>query len=427
MTLKKNIPFQNMSSRQWENLGLAALFIFYFIQVGFDLLWRNTCGHLAIDYCAFLSAGRIANTTGYADVYDIAILGQAQSGIMPHSSEISTFVVSPVAYLPIFIMPFQLFSLLAPLPSFVLWTLFNAGVLFIYMRFFIKKTTGQALQAHLLVLFALSLPVYWNFFNGQVNVWLVVCVGEFMRAAMNGKPFRAGLWMGGLLIKPQILILIGAALLLQRSFKLLAGFATASAALFVISFFLLGHKGMQQLVDLWLGFAGGLPTNDVEIMMNWRMIGLYLSNISFPLFERVITGMGMTATLLAAAYIWRKPLNFHSTNFAAALLGLLSATGLFAWHSHIHTAMMLIPPIAYLLTQKQLPYNAFIRWVFVPAVIYTAAFLFAAVIQAGLLPANVSGLPDLFRGTSGFGANVLLLAWTVKYLFQNHHSSFRTS
>jgi len=420
MLRRKSIPFQNMSSTQWENLGLAALFLFYLIQIGFDLLWHNTCGHLAIDYCAFWSAGRAANTSGYSNIYNIDILKQIQFGLVPHSSNMSAFVVSPVAYFPAFVIPFQILSLFAPLPSFAFWTLINMAVLFFYLRFFIQKITGQVLQTRLLVLLFLSLTVYWNFFNGQVNVWLVLCVGEFMRAAMDKRPFQAGLWLGGLLLKPQTLLLIGVALLLQRSVKLLAGLTATSIALIGASFVLIEYDGLQHLARLWLGFTSGLPTNDVEIMMNWRMIGLHLGNVSFPLLGWIVTGLGMVATLFAAVCIWKKPLDFVSTSFAVALLGLLAATGLFAWHSHIHTAMMLIPPLIYLIVRKEMPGKIFIHWIFVPAAIYVAAFLFAPLIQMNILSANVGELLDFLRGASGFGVNILLLVWAMKNLSKTH-------
>jgi hypothetical protein len=420
MVLEKRVPFRNMSPTQWENLGLAALFIFYLIQTGFDLLWHNTCGHLAIDYCAFWSAGRVANMSGYADVYNLDALKQIQFEIAPRSANLSTFVVSPIAYFPVFVIPFQFLSLLPPFSGFVLWTSINLTALFFYLRFFIQKTTGQILRTRLLALVFLSLPVYWNFFNGQVNVWLVLCVGEFMRAVMDKKPFQAGLWLAGLLLKPQTLFLIGVVLLLQRSVKVLAGLTVTFAALLGASFALIGYDGLQHLVRLWLGFTSGLPTNDVEIMMNWRMIGLHLGNLSFPLLGWIVTGLGMAATLLVVVYLWKKPLIFVSTDFVVNLLGLLAATGLFAWHSHIHTAMMLIPPLLYLIVRKEMSSKIFVYWLFVPAAIYVIAFLLAPLIQVNILPAVTSELLDFLRGASGFGVNVLLLVWTMKKLSKVH-------
>jgi hypothetical protein len=148
MSLGKRVPFRNMSPSQWENLALAALFLFYLIQIGFDLFWHNVCGHLALDYCAFWSAGRVADMSGYANVYNLNLLKQIQFEIVPRSPQMSAFVVSPIAYLPVFVIPFQFLSLLPPFPGFVVWTSINLIVLFFYLRFFIQRTTGQVFYEH---------------------------------------------------------------------------------------------------------------------------------------------------------------------------------------------------------------------------------------------------------------------------------------
>ena len=407
--MKIKLPFQNMSSNNWQNLGLAALCLFYLLQIGFDLFWKNTCGHLAIDYCAFWSAGQIANTRGYAAVYDLQLMGEIQKTIFPNLG-----AITPTPFLPIFIVPFQPFALLNVSISFWTWTALNIAVLFLYLRLLSRRITGKAISVRFAALIFLSLPVFINFFTGQVNVWLVICIGEFMRATLTDKPFQAGLWLGGLLLKPQILFLIVLILIAQRSIRILAGFATSSTALVWVSIFLAGVSGLQKLAGLWLGYAGGLPTNDVAIMMNWRMIGLHLGGIAFPMTGWIVVGLGLTTTLYATIYLWRKPLDFSSSNFVVALVGLLAATGLFAWHSHIHMAMILIPPLIYLSAQKKMPDQILNYWVFIPAGVYAAVFVTASFVQVNILPSAINGLLNFLRGASGFGMNIFLLLWAMK-------------
>ncbi|MGA9397655.1 MAG: hypothetical protein WBV22_05270, partial [Anaerolineaceae bacterium] len=67
---KRSLPFQNLTSEAWINLGLAAVLSFYILQFGFDLFNRNFCGNLAVDYCAYWSAGKLSNTVGYAHLYN---------------------------------------------------------------------------------------------------------------------------------------------------------------------------------------------------------------------------------------------------------------------------------------------------------------------------------------------------------------------
>ncbi len=415
MASTRKLPFQHMTSANWQNLGLAALSIFYVIQIGFDLFWHNTCGHLAIDYCAFWSAGRAANLNGYPAIYHLDLLRQIQLSIFPKLPNLASFQVSPIAYLPVFIIPFQLLSDLNPLPGYFLWSMINLIILGYYLRFFIQRIVGHSLQIRLLGMVLFSLPVYWNFFNGQYNVWLVICVGEFIRAEMSDRSFKAGLWLGGLLIKPQVLILIILALSLQRAAKALAGLATSSFAILGVSWLMIGKAGFQGLIELWLGFSGGLPTNDVEIMMNWRMLGLHLGSALSPIMGWILIGLGLTATLLATIYIWHRPLNLASHSFVIAILGLMAATCLFAWHSHIHMAMIIIPPMIYLKSRNQLPDKILNYWVFLPAGVYAGVFLLASLITANVLPTNLNAFLNFLRGASEFGINIYLLIWVVRF------------
>ena len=73
MNKKHRRPFQSMTSKNWQNLALAAALAFSIILIGFFLMITNIqdidfCGHLAFDYCAFWSGGRIINQQSIADV-----------------------------------------------------------------------------------------------------------------------------------------------------------------------------------------------------------------------------------------------------------------------------------------------------------------------------------------------------------------------
>jgi hypothetical protein len=408
------IPFQDMHRQGWQNLALAGILAFYLIQIALELAWRNTCGHLAIDYCAFWSAGRVANASGYTAVYDLGIIGPVQRAMFPLTADPAAFAISPVAYLAVFLLPFQVLALLPPLTGFWLWTALNAAILFYYLRFFATSIGPGQLPARLAAMLFLSLPAFLNFFTGQVNVWLAVCAGEFVRAALAGKNLRAGLWLGGFLLKPQALFLIAPAMLLQRRGRILAGLAASSIALFGISFAMAGAEGISRLAELWLGFAGGLPTNDVEIMMNWRMLGLHLGALFTPQSGPIAAIAGMALTVLATFQLWRRPIEPSSVSFVAALFGTLAATALFAWHSHAHMAMFLIPPMVYLHQHERLPRGLLEWWILLPASVYVLVFFTAALIRAGVLQEAATGLLNFARGASEFGLNLWILLWAIR-------------
>jgi hypothetical protein len=414
--MKIRPPFQNMTSAKWQNLAIGSLITLYIIQVILDLAWGNTFGNLGIDFGSFWSAGYVANHFGYANVYDLHLMEQVQIHLVPGTAtEAFAFRVIPTPYLAIFIVPFQLLSLLPPRTAAWIWIALNFLALLLYLRYFISKTGGLHQNARLLALVMVSAPVFLDLFTGQINVWLAICAGEALRAFMLGKSFRAGLWLGGLLLKPQVLIILVPALLLQRAIRTLAGLATSGAAIIGVSFLLSGLQGFGQLARLWLGYAGGLPTNDIQLMMNWRMIGIQLGHLSRAPTSLGIAISGAVITFLAAMYLWMRPLRPESPQFTIAFAGSLAATGAVAWHSHVHMAIMILPALIYLhLSQAQSFHNKLEWWVFLPAGLYFVRIVLASSMHAGILPANINDFIDLLNGIGLFALNLYLLGWAIK-------------
>lgn len=403
-----------MTQKGWQNLALAAILFFYVLQIGFDLITHNTCGNLAIDYCAYWSSGKIASMIGYTDIYNLDLQTQIQKSIHPQGNNPSIpFQVVPVPYLPLFVIPFQLLSFLSLESSFWIWTLLNMLGFIYYLRFFLKETTGITSQNRLVLMVMLSLPVFLNLFWGQVNIFLAICAGEFIRAKLFNKHLLAGLWLGGWLLKPQLLIIIIPILLIQNSKKEILGFIISAVSVFLISFWLINVKGFLILTNLFLGYAKGMPTNGPEIMMNWRMFGLHLSNYFSPIIGWTAIAIGTILTLWAVFVISRKSLDTDFIKYIVALTGIFAATGAITWHAHLSMSIILIPPIMYLYTKKRLPENLLLFWAFMPTSIMLIIYILAAFIQMSILPIQVSSLLDLLAGLRGLILNILILAWAV--------------
>lgn len=404
---------QNSSSGKRLNLLLAGLLAFYIVFTIWLAVPHVECGRIGGDYCQYLGGGRVANAYGYAHIYDLQLPRQAQGGNLSPATDSSPTWVLPFPYLPVFVLPFQLFSLLTPDLAFWTWTAANLAALFLYLRSFLRRLDLQPAPKRLWLMIFVSLPVYMNLMNGQVNVWLVVCVGEFMIALFNRQPFRAGLWLGGLLLKPQLLILIGLLLLVRRSWQILAGLAASSGVLAIVSTLMIGPSGLVQMLKIWIGTANAPTGIWVEGMMNWRMLGLHLSNISNPWIGWGFAGLGTLATLIVTLYVWRQPFDSLSPSFPIALLGILAATSMITWFAHIHEAVFLIPPLVYLYQARQLPNKVLDWWVFFPASMFVAmVFVPETLMKLGILP---DGRPLIYFliGMSEFSANACLLSWAV--------------
>ncbi len=399
--MARTLPFRNLSAREWHNLGLLAILVFYLLLFWWGFASGGLFLGLGGDYRSYWSAGYIARTRGFARAYDLASLAKVQETMLPPPYNQNLFPL-PMFFLPTFLLPFCLLSHLQPSASFVVWTLLNSAALCAYMFFLPRSWRGNTFSPQLYVLL-LSFPVFNALFWGTANVWLLIALGEFIRNGWNGRQFQAGAWLGTMLLKPQTLVLLFPALLFQRAWKVVAGFLLAGFLLIGGSWLLVGTRGMIKLLHLWLGLAGGMPTTSAEQMMNWRMLAV---NLSPPLPAALAWGValiGMAITLLLTWQCWTVPLFQDPARSAPAILGLLAATNVLSWHAHFHIAITMLPVMACLVTQNRLPLTIPLLWVYLPS----AGFFLSLVASVLHLPT----LGNLVYGLSGLITNLYTLVW----------------
>jgi hypothetical protein len=377
---------------------------------------------LGADYLAFWSAGHIANQHRYAAIYDFALMKEVQASMVapPDSSLV---LVSPMQflYLPIFVLPFQILAMVPLQWSFLIWGLIYLGVFPLYLRFFIRSTASGPWPGHLLAMLLLSYPAALNLMHGQVSFFLAICIGEFLRHQMAGCPFWAGAWLGGFLLKPQALLLILPAIVVQRMGKALLGFIIVASLLLTVSVGLTGIQGFSRLVHLWIGCGTGGLGNNPEYMTNWRMVGTHLSHWIPSTPAWVLASTGLAVTLGCGLLLWRRPLPPAHLSFAVAVLGTLAATAATSWHTHAHMLIILIPPLAYLYTRGELPERMLSVWTFaLPPAAFTG-LLMALLAQKGVFAfyPGAGGLPE---GFVGLVLNLYILRWAFRRLQQGDRS-----
>ena len=281
--------------------------------------------------------------------------------------DISSFSPLPVAILSFFVLPFQALSNINFEFSYWIGTILNLVVLIGYLVFFLRNTNpgsdARVPGLKLLMLMLISFPVFKNIIEGQVNVFLLVCIGEFIRNAVRKKPVLSGVWLGGLLLKPQVLILIIPILLIMRHWKVLIGFAVSSSVILLSSIILSGFAGMQALINLLTKYSAGIASNTPGAMINWRMVGVNLNLLLNTTLGWVITGLGIILTLLAVYWLVKHCAPYGSSGWVVTMLGVFAGTLAITWHSHYHMAMVLIPFLIYVSANKLLPEKIPFLWV----------------------------------------------------------------
>jgi hypothetical protein len=414
MDRRSRLPFRGLTTDNWLNLALASLLavlLFYFV---LELVLGRLCGQIGVDYCDYWSAGQVAATHGHVAVYDLEILDRVQKSILPVDADPAAIRVVPFPYLPIFVLPFQLLALLPPAPGFIIWSLLNLVVFWFYMRSFTRRLGLETPSMRLSLMLLACLPMFLNLFSGQVSVWLMICTGEFMLAMIERSPIRAGLWLGGFVLKPQLLMLIVPILLLQRSWRVLAGLAICTFLAGAASAALIGTDGLIQMLALWQDYAAGRASNWIEGMMNFRMLGLQLSLLVHPWIGWGVAAAGMLAVLGLTLHRWRRSFDSEPRSIELGILGIMSATVTIAWHSHIHMAMVLLPPMILLLEARILPARALYYWIFLPSFLYVlAVFLPPALVRLQFISNPGAPLVYLPFAAAQLGVTLYLFGWAL--------------
>lgn len=408
---------KHLTLKKWGNLAIAAIITLYIATYTILIMSSNQnkmCYGLGGDFFAYWSAGKIMNEHSLTDVYDLELLRQTQKDIQLSASVTAAdFNGVEVPYLPVFLSPFMLFAKISPVYSLLAWSVINFVAYTLYLLFFIKSYNQKTFPFPLVLFAIICHPFLYNMTLGQINVFLVICVGEFIRAFHANKPTQAGLWLGGLLLKPQLLILILPYLLIHRKFKTLTGFAVSSLSLLAVSFAMVGSEGFLDLKDILLESADGGAASLPQTMINWRMVGNNIGLFTSPVVGGTIILAGSAVTGAAALLIFSKKMPVDNTRETIALLGIFAATCLATWHSHLYMTIILIPPMLYLLVHKRMEQKLFTAWVFTPILFQVIVYISGALIVFNLLPSGFRELIDYTKGLPLFALNILIFAWAA--------------
>jgi hypothetical protein len=302
-------------------------------------------------------------------------------------------------YLPVFVLLFLPMAAFEFTTSYLLFCALNLAILALYLVRF-SRALGLKPGPLRLMEWMICLPFLATLSLGQSNLFLVICLCEFILAFMNGKQVCSGMWLAGLMIKPHTLILLLPGLVMGRRWRALYGFGAGTLIVLGCSLLLAGVEGVAESLDLAFRFAGPL-IQTAAAMMNWRALALNLEAIWPGWAPWVIAGLGMVVVAAVALYQWRQFNKRARDNFLLLMLASLSATFALSWHSHFYLMVMSIPILLALDLQDKLPTSILAAWAFGPLGLYLMVNLF------------YPGLARNIVGLGFLGLNLLLLAWAA--------------
>ncbi|MEN6570983.1 MAG: glycosyltransferase family 87 protein [Anaerolineaceae bacterium] len=411
----------NFKGLNWKAILFFAIVLFYACLVVIWLQEKTSPIHYGGDYLAFWSTGKLADEQGFSAIHNVADLQTIQVQVLeslgfPRNGIEAVYIALPAPFFSIFMLPFKFLSRMDIQTSFLIWTIFNILVLVGYLAFFLREVSpksGTRSRMLVLLLLLVSFPVFDNLVNGQLNVLLLLCCGEFIRNASKKNPFPAGLWLGGMLLKPQVLILILPVLLLQRHWKVIWGFIVASLAVVGISTLLSGIEGMTAYARLLTGWGQGNSVTAPEAMVNWRMIAAYANTSLGSPAGWIIAATGVLLTLTALVIVLRRRTQFGSPEWGAAMLAVMAATLAVTWHAHAHMAVVIIPLLLYAAANGMLNESKAVLWAALTPAAWLGFLLLGLVLQQAA-KINILDFQGMVVAISGFAANLLILGFVYK-------------
>jgi hypothetical protein len=200
------------------------------VAVGFAIYPLTAAGPSVInsDWPAFATGAKLA-LTDPSHLYDLNVQERVQLEVTggrrlvtPGIHGILPFLAP--AWVALLAVPFEL---LGTELGGRFWMLFGLGCLALGLWL----ATGRGRGGKVLPAFS-GVPTALMLLNAQLDG--VVALGLGLALALWSRPYLAGLGLGLTLMKPQLVVPVGVALLLRRSWRVLAGWATAGITLWAV-------------------------------------------------------------------------------------------------------------------------------------------------------------------------------------------------
>jgi len=337
-----------------------------------------------IDFTATLTGAQLVRTGAGADLYDLAQQRMAQEQVLAPYVTLKSDTLLPYIHPPFEAL---IFAPLMPLPYatlYLLWSLLTVSA-FGGSLLLLSKTVPIASSSRWLFLLAVGSfsPLHQAFWLGQSSPLVLLGLCGAYAANKRGRQGWAGVALTLLVLKPQILLVLGLLLLLLGRWRTLAVCGGLIAGLGIAAMPVLGaawplhYARFLSGITNWQGNHNEYPA----IMYNWRGLLTNLLGDSWPgplaLGVTVLTILSLG--LLCSAWWWSRGAGVEARAGWQDVLWSLACliAVLIAPHLYIHDLVILILP-AWLIVSKSVPilsrHIAARVWIFTLWCSYALAF-----------------------------------------------------
>lgn len=237
------------------------------------LIYFSIQGKLG-DFAYFYGDGILANQNHSANLYN----WQAQQQVfqqLVHQQPGANSMPGPSPYPPFVALFFSLFAHLPAGIALLLWvavslTLYVTAVRAVLRSLFPCDTRLRSL----LMCGSLAFPMFFinALANGQLSAIAVFAFGMAIASEKRIQPYRSGLSLSILVYKPTLLFVLLPMLLFTRRWKALAGFATGTSALTLVSTIFQGPEIWPAYWKFLQFFRHLTTVNSPPVFFHWQFI-----------------------------------------------------------------------------------------------------------------------------------------------------------
>jgi hypothetical protein len=288
--------------------------------------------------------GYIVRTGQGARLYDHAFTQQLQ-----HDATLIGFALDEERYFPFVYPPFYYvlvspFSLLPFHAAAVMWV----GVMVLFLcatQVLLARTlTGRTSRiTWLWPCVAFFAPLLQNVVSGQKGTILLFLFSATYALLRSGRSFTAGAVFGLLAFKPQVAIVIGAAMLWKRQWRFVAGSATTVLALLVVSL-TVGIDACRDYVAFLTGTSDYLRTAGYDLTKAHCWYGFFHLLLTSDTTIRLATLLANAVTIGAIVCLMSGPLQPRSSRFVWQYSALVVASLLVSPHLLTYDLTVLLLP-----------------------------------------------------------------------------------
>jgi hypothetical protein len=321
--------------------GIVSLFVSYlgiWIRFISDPVERT-----GADFIHFYSAGRIAQSEGAGQVYDLALqqkIEEQQVGF-----PLAPGQVLPYNHLPFLIPILQ--TIMSPdyVNSFYRWVLIMVTIFMTSIIILGRILTESGMDSKSILLASIGsflfLPLFFSLMNGQDTAFLFLGTAIWMYGLVTKRELIAGLGLSLTTVRPHIALILALPMLFSYR-KPFMGFVIGSGILALISFLIIGVDGTRDFIDIILISAGGEWYGMKQYAM-FNLIGILMRSLP-SLGVGTIRTIGWIiygVAIIALCIFWAR-----NKNLEVGKIGLTVILALFTVpHLHFHDLTLLLIPI----------------------------------------------------------------------------------